>query len=406
MKIRASYGLTGNDDIPALAYENLLFQANYPLGGGSGSVNQGAYPSSILGNREIGWEQTREFNGGVDLSFNGGKVGLTVDFYHSITNNLLFLQTSMATTGRYQQWSNVGSVSNTGFEMEINTVNISNRKFRWRTSFNVATNQNKLLDLGGEPFLLNYGDRNEIYAAIIGHPAIQYFGYVTDGVWGSWEEINAAIASGNHNSNLTGYFTPGGLKLKDMNGDGIIDENDRVPLGNPFPKFTWGLTNNFNIGAFDISFLFQGVHGVRVINDNPSQLENMRTNKFWNNGNRVFAPGTGDGKTPYGHDGFSLMLTDYVVDDASFVTMRNLMIGYTLPNEIARKLKLRRLRVYAAAENSLFFAMNGGKWGSRNINPEARHQGEAYRQNPLMDGLSRGVFPVQQSFNFGIEVQF
>jgi hypothetical protein len=318
---------------------------------------------------------------------------------------MLFLQTSMATTGRYLQWSNVGSVSNTGFELEVNTVNISNRKFRWRTSFNIATNKNKLLDLGGPLHLFSYGEADEIYAAIIGGPAIQFFGFVTDGVWGSQAEIDAARANGLR-SNLINYFDPGGLRLRDMNGDGIIDENDRVPLGNPFPKFTWGLTNNFNIRAFDISFLFQGVHGVQVINGDPVGLENTRTNKFWNNGNRVFSPGTGDGKTPFERNGFPLELTDYVVEDASFITMRNIMIGYTLPNDVARKLKLRRLRVYAAAEKPLFFAMNGGKWGSRNINPEARNQSELYRSNPLIDGYSRGVFPMQQSWNIGVEIQF
>jgi len=124
---------------------------------------------------------------------------------------------------------------------------------------------------------LNPSERNEVYAAIVGQPAIQYFGYKTDGVWTSQAQIDEAKAAG-LTTNLSRYFSAGGLKFVDVNGDNVISEADRTSLGTPFPDFTWGLTNSFRLKNFDLNILFQGVQGAKVMNGDANYNENKRYN--------------------------------------------------------------------------------------------------------------------------------
>src|SRR5690606_28897575 len=205
---------------------DLLYPGNYSFGGGNGEVNQGLSPNSdVLSNPSITWERTFEYNTGFDATFLNNRFSLTMDYYNKVTEQLLFKQSTMSFTGSYEYWNNIGRVRNQGLELEIGYSMPNSKKFHWKTSFNMAANKNKLLALGGESYQYNYGERNEVYAAMVGSPAIQYFGYKTDGVWTSQAEIDAAQANG-LTSNLSRYFTAGGLKFKDVNGDNIINEED------------------------------------------------------------------------------------------------------------------------------------------------------------------------------------
>lgn len=402
LKLRGSYGATGNNKIASFSFVNLLYPGNYGFGGGTGTVNLGLAPNSdVLANPAITWERTFAYNAGIDIGLLKDRIALTLEYYNSVTDRLLFKQSTMSFSGSYEYWNNAGKVRNQGLEIDLTAATIKNKQLEWTTSFNLAANRNRLLELGGEPYQYNYGERNEIYAAMVGQPSIQFYGYKTAGVWKSDDEIAAAKAKG-ETSALSKYYQAGGLKYVDVNGDNVIDIKDRTVLGNPYPDFTWGLTNTLKYKGIDLSILIQGSQGGQLINGDAFYNETKKFNKHFNNSNRwVSAANPGDGKTPYYTNGEDWMLTDFVIEDASYAALRNVILGYTLPRKLAGKAKISQLRFYASADN-VFYIM--GK-GYRGINPEARSTNSQYA-TPLMDGYQRGAFPISRTFTLGIDVNF
>lgn len=401
LKIRGSYGVSGNNRIGNYLFEDLLIPANYSLGGGTGVVFAGQVPSSnVTANPDISWETTKQYNFGVDLSLFRNVISFSADIYRSRSNDLLLPQPTMATTGALYFINNIGELQNNGFEFELTTNNIRRKNFKWTTTANLSHNKNELVGYGGQPFSLSYGERSEVYLNRVGDPLVQYFGYKTDGVWLSQQQINDAVAAG-LTTNLSNVFVPGGLKLVDVNGDNILNESDRVVTGSPFPDFTWGLSNNFTYKAFDLSFMFQGVQGGQLVNGDPNYNETKRYNKNYNT-NRWLSPMfPGDGKTPYSTVGFNWMLTDYVVEDASYYALREVVVGYTLPEKAGKSLGLNSMRIYFSGQN-LFFRSAAGY---RGINTEARFTSGPYA-TPLADGYQRGSFPTPKTFLFGIDINF
>lgn len=401
LKLRGSYGVTGNNRIPEFAFVDLLYAANYPFGVGTGAVTLGQVPSSsIIANDIITWERTFQYNGGIDIAMFRNAINLSLDVYTSKTDQLLLRQSAMAFTGAPQAWNNIGRLQNTGLEIELTTNNFKRKDFSWTTMANFSRNRNKILELGEEAYLLNQGERTELYMNRVGDPLIQFFGYRTDGVWLSQAQIDEARAGG-LSSALSNVFVPGGLKLVDVNGDQVIDADDRVVTGSPYPNFTWGLTNNFIYKAFDLSFMFQGVEGGQLVNGDPNYNETKRYNKNYNK-NRWLSPMfPGDGKTPYSTVGFNWMLTDYVVEDASYYALRELIVGYTLPGKLAKAARLSSARIYFSAQNLYFHAASG----YRGINTESRFNTGPYN-TPLVDGYQRGSFPMPKTFLFGIDINF
>ncbi|WGQ09805.1 TonB-dependent receptor [Pedobacter gandavensis] len=401
LKLRASYGATGNNNIPSFSFVNLLYPGNYSFGSGTGSVGLGLSPNSdVLANPDITWERTFEFNSGIDFGFFQDRFSLTLEYYNAVTDRLLYKQSTQSFSGSFEYINNAGKIRNQGLELEFSANTIKNKNFSWTTSFNIAGNRNKLLELGGEPFQYNYGERNEIYAAIVGRPAIQFFGYKTDGIWTSQEEINVAKASG-QTSTLSKYFAAGGLKYVDVNGDQKIDVNDRVIIGSPFPDFTWGINNAFKYKGFDLNIMIQGVQGGSVINGDANYNESRKYNKNFTENRWISAAYPGDGKTPYYTNGENWLLTDYVIEDASYAALRNIIIGYALPNKIAKKLGVNGVRLYSSIDNVLYLM---GK-SYRGINPEARTTSSAYA-SPLVSGYQRGAFPIARTYTFGLDVNF
>ncbi|MCL2098284.1 MAG: TonB-dependent receptor [Bacteroidales bacterium] len=404
LKLRGSVGVTGNDNIPAYAYTDLLYGANYILGTGNGSVTPGLAPNgNSLGNRFISWEQTLEWNYGLDLSLWKDRAGLTVDYYYAITDQLLLQQSAMAISGYERYWNNIGRVRNLGMEFELHGYIFDSKDFKWRMSGNLSFNRNKLIDLGGEPYQFNYGERSEVFAAFLGAPCIQYYGYKTDGIWRSQAEIDAWYAAGN-TAAAEVAIAPGGLKVVDTNNDGVLDMNDRVAMGSPFPDFTWGLTNTFKYKDFDLNILIQGVQGGQVINGDIYYNEFKRYERNYVKGRWVSPSYPMDGK-PYHQEGMNadarIMLTDYCVQDGSYISFRDVTLGYTLPKKLADKIHLRGLRAYVAAQN-LFYIFASGYTA---LNPEALTTSSAY-SSPLMSGYQRGAFPIQRTISLGLEINF
>ncbi len=402
LKLRGSYGVSGNNRILDFAFVDLLYAANYPFGTNTnGTTNAGQLPSrNILSNPDITWESTFQYNGGLDIALFRNAVSLSLDVYQSKTDQLLLRQAAMGTTGVPFTWNNIGSLKNTGLELEITSHNMRRKDFSWSTTANFATNKNKVVELGAEAFLLNQGERTELYMNKVGDPLIQFFGYKTDGVWLSQQQIDDARAAG-LSSGLSNVFVPGGLKLVDINGDNVLDANDRTNIGNPYPSFTWGITNNLKYKSLDLMFMFQGVQGGSLVNGDPNYNETKRYNKNYNQ-NRWLSPMfPGDGKTPYSTSGFNWMLTDYVVEDASYYALREILLGYTLPERWTKRARLSGLRLYFSAQNIYFHSAKN----YRGINPEARFSSGPYA-TPLVDGYQRGSFPMPKTYLFGIDLNF
>jgi hypothetical protein len=336
----------------------------------------------------------------MDLSIFKNAVALSLDIYKSKTDQLLLRQSAMAFTGVPLTWNNIGSLQNNGIEFEITTANFKRKNFRWTTSANIAHNNSEVLELGAENLLLNQGERTELYMNKVGAPLIQFFGYKTDGVWLSQADITAAQQKG-LTSSLSNVFVPGGLKLVDVTGDNKIDANDRIVIGDPYPDFTWGITNNFNYKSFDLSVMFQGVQGGSLVNGDPNYNETRRYNKNYNQDRWLSPMFIGDGKTPYSTVGFNWMLTDYVIEDASYYSLREILVGYTLPDKWTKKVKLSSLRFYFSAQNLFFHSAEN----YRGINPEARFNTGPYN-TPLVDGYQRGSFPMNKTFLVGVDLNF
>lgn len=401
LKLRGSYGVTGNNRIVEWAWIDLLYAANYPFGNQTGTTAAGQVPSrDILSNEDITWERTFQTNGGIDLGFMNNALSLSFDIYQSKTDQLLLKQAAMAFTGVPLTWNNIGSLQNRGWELELTTQNFRRRNFKWTTSANISRTKNKILELGDEKLLSNQGERTEVYINRVGEPLIQFFGYKTDGVWLSQAEIDAARAAG-LSSGLSNLFVPGGLKLVDIDGNKVIDANDRTVIGNPYPDFTWGITNNITFKSFDLSIMVQGVQGGQLVNGDPNYNETKRYNKNYNN-NRWLSPAfPGDGNTPYSTVGFNWMLTDYVVEDASYMALREVIVGYTLPVKWTKSIRLSSARLYFSAQNLYFKTPDS----YRGINVEARFVTGPYN-TPLVDGYQRGSFPMPKTYLFGLDVNF
>ena len=408
LKARVSYGITGNNAIPQYAYMNLINTNNYVLGTGTGTLVQGmASNDPDLGNPDITWEKLAELNIGLDLGFFNSKVNLSIEHYNSNTIQMLLQQPAMFITGHESYWNNIGLVNNKGWEFELTTTNINRRNFTWKTTANLSTNKNTLLDYGDKDTEDHFGERNEVYRSIVGQPAIQFYGYKSDGIWTSYEEVAAAKAVKDVDGNPFTYTryapTVGGLKVANTNNDNRIDADDRTVLGDPFPDFTWGITNNFTWKNFDMSFLFQGVQGIQVINGNINYNEQLRYNKAYTNNRYVSPMFPGDGQTVYSTttSGGDLMLTDYAIEDASYAALRDLTLGYRLPESFVKHLKISDIRAYFAAQNVIYIMASD----YRGINPEARRTSGNY-DSPLIDGYQRGAFPLNRTFTVGIDIVF
>lgn len=393
LKLRASYGVTGNNNVQYYSALEVLRGANYAAGEGNGNLIPGAAnTSSTLANANITWEQTDEFNGGLDVSFIRGRIALTADAYYSTTRALLFEQPTQSFTGFTSYWNNIGRVRNSGVELQLNTINFDRRRFKWETNVNFSLTRNKLLEIGGESQVISQGERNEDYIAIVGQPLIQYYGFRTQGVWNSTEEINA-------NPHFPADV-PGGLRIVDANKDGVLSDEDRVPLGTPYPDFTYGMTNSFQIGRVDVSFLIQGVQGVTVYNGDVFYNETHKYNAAYLKDRWVSDTHRGSGKVPYGKIGYDMMLTDYPLQDASYVCLRNATVGFTFSRKDLHN-KLKGLRLYLSGNNLLYI------WSKdyKGINPESRMTSGNY-SSPMISGYQRGGFPLTSTVTFGVEIKF
>lgn len=391
LKLRASWGQTGNFLIPNYASIGLLGQANYTFGG---VVVNGIAPVTIS-NRDLSWEKTSSFDIGLDFGFWQDRVYGSVEYFKSTTSDLLLAVQVPAALGFTNALTNIGEVENTGIELYLVSRNFIG-KFKWSTDLNFATVNNEVTKLGpsGDPILSSGGAGNR-HITQIGDAIGSYYGYETDGIYQNQAEIEAGPVD------MIATPHPGDFRWKDVNGDGVIDPDDRTVIGNYLPDFTYGFSNTFSYANFELSILFQGVQGAEVLNLTRRHLGNGEANfnsyKDWTERWKSESdPGNGEIPRANRQTGNSNNRpSSYQVEDASYFRLRSLTFGYSFKKGTLGN-TLQGLRLYVTGTN-LFTATDyiGYNPEVNNIEDNVNVQGEDY-----------GAYPLSRTFTFGLNASF
>ncbi|MCO5238446.1 MAG: TonB-dependent receptor [Chitinophagaceae bacterium] len=383
LKLRLSYGVTGNNQIDNYGSIGLLNQTQYAWGENASS---GLYIGSIS-NPDLKWEKTGQWDLGVDMGLFDSRVYIELDYYHSITRDMLLNVPVPSITGFTQQLTNIGKVKNQGVEVLISTKNI-NQSFKWNTDFNISLNRSKVLKLGndGSPIYINNWGTTKTE---IGQPIANFYGYIFDGVFMNQEEVN--------NYPHTSATTPGDPKIRDVNGDKIIDENDRTVIGNAQPDFIFGLTNTLSYKNFDFSITLQGQYGNEIMNSQT------RFSKFYNGGRNQYAivnnywkseSDPGDGKIfkpMVNYNGLQTAFSTYWVEDGSFLRIRNVQIGYNIPSKLFSWSAFSSARLYLSAENLFVFTSYIGFDPENSVYSSGINIGNDYGASPMPRTITLGL---------------
>ena len=381
LKIRASYGRTGNQD----GISNYGWQAL--ISGGTNYGGQSGIAISSSGNDRLTWETADQYNAGFDLSFLGGKINMIADVYLKNTNNLLYSKPVHATTGETSILSNIGSMRNKGVEFTINT-HLNLGKVLWSSSFNIARNVNKLTSLL-EDDLLSIGANR---ALKLGRTVGSWYIFRTDGICQYDGEVPQALYDKG--------VRAGDVKYWDRNGDGNITDDDRIVTGNPNPKFSGGWNNTFKYKGLELSLFFTYSYGNDVYaswmihGSKPGYTRSLL--KAYAD-NRWTGPGTSD-KYPraiYSYSGWNGKNSTMYLTDGSFIRLRSVTLGYTFPQRLVSKIHLKGLRVYAQGDNVFLCSRYPGWDPETSVNLDPRFYGEDN------DGV-----PQPRIFKLGVNITF
>ncbi|SEN84828.1 TonB-linked outer membrane protein, SusC/RagA family [bacterium A37T11] len=398
LKLRSSFGYTGNNFIGNYDHVGLLAAKNYVFGANGGTLVNGIGPSSIS-NEELGWEKNKQFDAGIELGLWQGRFTFTADYYHKITSDLLLSVPVPSLSGYTTARQNIGKVKNEGWEFGASSQNLKGN-FTWSTDFNFSLNRNKVLALGpsGEPIFGNYQVTNS-HITEIGQPLGSFYGYKVAGIYQTAEEV----ANSPHFSDSA----PGQFRFEDVSKDSRLSVDDRTILGNVQPDFIYGMTNNFSYKGFELSFLIQGVQGNEIMNLGRRFYANFagtanalkELNNRWRS-----ADDPGDGKTPrvnrdlskYSSSNASANISSTHIEDGSFVRLKSISLGYNLPQNTVQKLSLANVRIYLNVQNLVTISKYTG------YNPEVSSTGI----DPLTPGVDYGVYPIAKVFTVGLNVGF
>ena len=393
LKVRASYGLTGNFQIPNYGSVSLLGYQNYVLG--NETIVSGLAPGNSA-NDKLKWEKTAMFDIGFDASFFRNRLNLTVDYYNANTSDLLLNVPVPRASGFSTELQNIGKVNNQGIEFTLGTRQTFGR-FRWEANANIAANRNKVIALGpaGDPIIVAGGVAGAQFITQIGHPIGEYYTMINDGVFKNKAEIDAYPH--------TTTTQPGDFKFRDVNGDGKIDfSTDRAVTGSYFPKYTFGFTNNFAYRGFDLSFALQGVQGHKILNLLRRYVYNLEGNGnlFVGSLDRWQSPeNPGNGLVNRANriaTGSNGEISTWHIESGSYVRVRNITFGYALPTALLQKLRLSRARLYVSTQNPFTFTKYLG------YNPEVNSRPDS----ALSSGEDYGTYPLPRTTSVGLNLSF
>lgn len=387
VKLRAGYGLTGNQaSVGNYAYASVWQTIQYNFGGNQ--VN--AIAPSVMPNPDVRWEEVEQYNVGADFTMLNDRVNLSIDGYVKNTNDMLVDMSVPISTG-YSDVNvpkiNAGRMRNKGFEIALSSRNMVG-EFSWLTTVNASYNTNEILSLNGD-VPIYFG--NNIHA--VGHPASSFYGYVTDGIFQTQAEVDAhAIqTAGEDPYNRT---SAGDIRFKDLNNDGVINDDDRTFLGDPTPAWTFSMNNSFAWKNFDLEVYLQGVAGNKIYNSNRASLEAMSVAQ--NQMTTVLERWRGEGtsnempRAVFGDPNKNTRTSDRFIENGSYLRLKNITLGYTLPERISKKALMSSVRFYVSGQNLLTFTKYTG------LDPEISSG----------TGDDNNVYPVSRSVTFGLNVSF
>lgn len=367
-RMRASFGLTGNDGIPDFAYLNLYRGGTNYLGGA------GIAPSQ-LPNPNLKWETTAQVNVGIDLAVLEERVSLAIDYYHNRTKDLLFDRPISMTSGYYSITTNIGELENRGIELSLTSINVQTDVFEWNSRLNISRNRNKILSLYKDQPLDNL-DRYSPSIVMVGEPMSIFFGYRSLGVDPS----------------------TGDIVFDDVNGDGVINADDRVKIGDPNPKLTGGFTNTLTYNQFELGVFLQFSYGNDIFNGNRIFIEAMKgaDNQSTAVLRRWRQPGdlTDIPRATELDPNNNNRISSRFVEDGSYLRVKNVTLSYILNRQLAERLKVRSARAYISAQNLLTFTKYSG------MDPEVNYTGD----NNLLRATDFFTYPQARTFTVGINL--
>ena len=385
LKLRGSYGLTGNSEIGSYKSQAILSTNAYIFGGARASGSA----IGRLANPELQWEKTAQFDLGVDVGLFSNRITLEADFFHKKTHDLLYDAPVPATSGYTIVTRNIGSMENKGLEFTINTVNIRKAHFSWNTSFNFSSLKNRITALGVNNEDILYGFKEGLILRV-GASAGSFYGYLRDGIW-STDEAAKAAAYGQR---------PGDLRLKDINNDGIINGQDRTIIGKGIPDYYGTFANSFRYKNFDLVVEMQYSKGNDIFNHarNSGEARQGLANSF----STVLNAWTPENQNAILEQvrptsaGYNYYMDNRKVADGSFIRGKNLALGYNLSKSLTEKWGLNNLRVYASAQNFFLFTDYFG------YDPEVT----SYEEFSFSQGVTYYEYPKPRTFLVGLNVNF
>ena len=411
-KVRFGWGIVGNDRISNYLSLDMYSNVKYGLGNNTVTV----LTPKQLKNSNLKWEGSSSVNLGLDLGFLDNRLNVTADFFIKNTKDLLLAQSLAQATGFTSQWQNIGKIQNRGIELSISSTNIQTKDFTWSTNFNISFIRNELKALadGASHMYARSGfDSNFTgydYIAKVGESLGLIYGYEFDGIYqyddfytdtdGKLTLKPGITQNSRYNTGIKGDANgarPGAVKYKDQDGDGDITTNDRTVIGNAMPKWFGGITNTFEYKGFDLSFMFQFNYGNDVYNATrlyATQSRSGRRNMLAEVADR-WSETNASNLVPSTRGYITNDVYSRFVEDGSFLRLKNLTLGYTLPKKWTNKFHASRLRVYVTGQN--LFCLNNYSGYDPEVNS---------LNNPMMPGLDWGAYPKSRVFTVGLDLQF
>ncbi len=404
LKIRAGVGAVGNSSVGG----NNLYTTNIRLFS-TAPYGAGGIPQNV-GNPNLSWESVVTYNGGVDISFLKKRLDLTVDVYKKETTNMLLQAQLPVSSGLgtawndiQSPWTNAGRMTNTGIDVALTTYNIQSQGFSWKTNFVFSHYKNILNELNDAAASIRgykeYGDAVLVTRTVAGEPVGSFYGYVTDGLFRTQEELLKDGAKQGLDVKPTGTWL-GDVRYKDLNGDGVVDSKDVTNIGNPNPDFTYGITNTFSYKGFDLSIFLNGSQGGKILNYTRRLTEGLQ-NPYWNQLETVldrYTESNTNGSLPRFNQWHNnnFRVSDRFIEDGSFLRIQNISFGYNLPKNIIKKAKLNNARLYVSAQNLYTFTKYTG------YDPELG----SYNNSVKYINVDDGHYPNPRTFTIGGNFEF